>query len=159
MQIFNLNHTIQIMSNQWCGTREQRIDKVAALVCRCPRREKTSIKNTAPNYRLLLLIVIYTLCPIEAVHNRTELFPSLKGTCFEGFIHLKTIYWTMIERFSRSIGYFRRTCDYNTEFSFINLVIKKIGLSSYSCCSIFTVSFAKASFLCLFTIFIANETW
>ena len=41
----------------------------------------------------------------------------------------------------------------------IRFLIFQVGLFSYSCCSICTVSFTLASFLRLFTIFMANETW
>lgn len=108
MQIFNLylKHNIQIISNQWCGTREQQIDKVVSLVCYVHGREPNVDKNTAPNYRLLLLIMPDRSC--------TELFPSLQRYLHRRvcFIYLRTIYWMMTEDFQDlSLGHFRSTLD------------------------------------------------
>ena len=122
MQIFNLylKHNIQIISNQWCGTREQQIDKVVSLVCYVHGREPNVDKNTAPNYRLLLLIIPDRSC--------TELFPSLQRYLHRMFYlfenHLLDDDW----RFSRSQSWaFSKYPWLNTKLFFVWLVMKNLN--------------------------------
>lgn len=110
MQILNLylNQTIQIMSNQWCGTREQQI---ARQSCAFGLSMSTAWENVDKKHGAKLQIVIVDYARSKLYTTEPNSFPPFKGTCIVGFIHLKTIYWMTIEIFSRSIGHFQSTRD------------------------------------------------